>query len=40
VYRPPYYGMEAVSYMQLLTDCLSHYTSNKSVYVPISLVSE
>jgi len=36
VYIPPYYDMEAVSYMQLLTDCLSHYTSNKCVHVVVS----
>jgi len=36
VYRPPYHDMAAVSYMQLLSDCLSHYTSNKCVQLVTS----
>jgi len=33
VYRPPYYDAEGTAYLQLLTDCLSVYTSKKRAHV-------
>jgi len=33
VYRPPYYDAESTAYLQLLTDCLSVYTSKKCAHV-------